>query len=150
MAGGLEARPHLLERSFTANMEGWRLRGIIDRIDEITVPEAERERGGARWRVIDYKTGRPLPASRLRRDLQLALYALGAREGLGLDPLELEIAYLRDARHVRVEAVDELLADAGRIGSEVAMGVQRGRFEPRPERRRCGLCAYRLACEAAW
>ena len=142
-AGGLDARPHLLERSFTADMGGWRLRGIIDRVD--------REGGdGApeRWRILDYKTGRPLPASRLRRDLQLALYALGARH-LGLEPVGLEIVYLREMRRVRVEADAALIEQAGTAGAEVAEGVREGRFEPRPERRRCGLCSYRMACPAA-
>jgi CRISPR/Cas system-associated exonuclease Cas4 (RecB family) len=98
---------------------------------------------------VDYKTGRAMPASRLRRDLQVALYALGARAALGLDPLELEIVYLREGRRVQLPATDELLAEARRVGDEVAAGVREGRFEPRPERRRCSLCPYRLVCEAA-
>jgi RecB family exonuclease len=100
-------------------------------------------------RIVDYKTGRAVPASRLRRDLQVALYALGAKAALGLDPLELEIVYLRDGRRVQLPATDELLAEARRAGDEVAAGVREGRFEPRPERRRCSLCPYRLVCEAA-
>ena len=116
---------------------------------------ADREGGTAgqrRWRIIDYKTGNPQPASRLRRDLQLALYAVGARslpEVEANQALELEIVYLRDGRRVVLEATPELLEEARRIGSEVAEGVRSGRFEARPERRRCALCAYRLACEAA-
>jgi DNA helicase-2/ATP-dependent DNA helicase PcrA len=98
------------------------------------------------WRLIDYKTGAPVPAGRLRRDLQLSLYALGAREALGLDPLELEIVYLRTGKSVLVPADDTLLDEARRIGGEVAAGVRAGRFEARPERRRCQLCPYRLAC----
>jgi CRISPR/Cas system-associated exonuclease Cas4 (RecB family) len=68
---------------------------------------------------------------------------------LGLDPLELEIVYLRDGRRVQIPATDELLDEARRVGEEVAAGVREGRFEPRPERRRCSLCSYRLVCEAA-
>jgi RecB family exonuclease len=98
---------------------------------------------------VDSKTGTPIPASRLRRDLQLALYALGARDALALDPVELEIVYLRDGGHVVLPADDALLDEARRIGGEVADAVRDGRFEARPERRRCALCAYRLACEAA-
>jgi DNA helicase II / ATP-dependent DNA helicase PcrA len=137
-SGGLDDAPHLLERAFSAELDGWRLRGIIDRVDRV----------GDAWRIIDYKTGRPLPASRLRRDLQLALYALGAGE-LGLDPLELEIAYLRDGKRVQVDAGPDLIADAKRIGSDVARSVRSGNFIPRPERRRCALCSYRLTCDAA-
>jgi DNA helicase-2/ATP-dependent DNA helicase PcrA len=141
-AGGLDARPALVERSFTVELDGWTLRGVIDRVDE---PTAE----GNAWRIVDYKTGSPVPASRLRRDLQLTLYALGAREALGMEPAELEIVYLRDGGHVALAADEGLLDEARRIGGEVAAAVRDGRFEARPERRRCALCAYRLACEAA-
>jgi len=152
-AGGLARRPHLVEQPFTATVDGWTLRGIIDRVD----PPPTQEGGvvgfdggpPTAWRLVDYKTGGAAPASRLRRDLQLALYALGAQTALGLRPLELEIVYLRDAKRVLLPATPELLDEARRAGGEVAAGVREGRFEPRPERRRCRLCSYRLACEAA-
>jgi DNA helicase II / ATP-dependent DNA helicase PcrA len=140
--GGLDARPALVESPFTVEVDGWTLRGVIDRVDE------PLEAGGA-WRIVDYKTGSPIPASRLRRDLQLALYALGARLALGLEPAELEIMYLRSGGRAGLPADDALLDDARAIGAEVAAGVREGRFEARPERRRCSLCAYRIACEAA-
>jgi len=155
-SGGLAEPPHLIEQSFTTTIDSWTLRGIIDRVD---TPPTQEGRGvgspggpaaaAPAWRIVDYKTGAPVPASRLRRDLQLALYALGAREALGLDPVELEIVYLRDARRVKVPADSALLEEARRIGGEVAAAIREGDFEPRPERRRCQLCAYRLACDSA-
>jgi DNA helicase-2/ATP-dependent DNA helicase PcrA len=141
-AGGLEAGPAIVEQPFAIDLEGWTLRGVIDRVD---APAGDSDA----WRIIDYKSGRPVPASRLRRDLQLALYALGARTALGLDPVELEIAHLRDGTRLAVPAGEALLDEARHAGDEVADGVRAGRFEPRPERRRCSLCAYRLTCEAA-
>ena len=142
VAGGLQTRPNLLEAPFAVAQDGWTLRGVIDRVDE---PADAAQR----WRIIDYKTGTPMPVSRLRRDLQLALYALGARHALGLHPLELEIVYLRSGeRHLLVSG-DELLEEAQRVGGEVAAGVRGRRFEPRPERRRCSICAYRIACSEA-
>jgi DNA helicase-2/ATP-dependent DNA helicase PcrA len=153
-AGGLDSRPVLVEEPFTVELEGWTLRGVVDRVDRVeragpSPPGGQEGEAGPRWRIVDYKTGDPVPASRLRRDLQLALYALGVRARLGPDPMDLEIVYLREGRVVRVPVTEELLAEAGRIGAEVAEGVRHGRFEPRPERRRCSLCGYRLACEAA-
>lgn len=139
-AGGLDARPSLVEAPFVVGQDGWTLRGVIDRVDET---------GNGAWRIVDYKTGSPVPASRLRRDLQLALYALGARQAFGLDPLELEIVYLKNAQRLLLPAAEGLLEEARKAGAEVAAGVRMGRFEPRPERRRCSLCAYRLACEFA-
>jgi len=41
------------------------------------------------------------------------------------------------------------VAEATAQAAEVAAGVRDGRFEARPERRRCRLCPYRLACAEA-
>jgi DNA helicase-2/ATP-dependent DNA helicase PcrA len=135
--GGFNAPPEFLEHPFNAAVDGWTLRGVIDRID--------RTESG--WRIVDYKSGRPL--TRRRRDLQVALYALGARTALSLDPVELEVVYLATGETVKVEKVSGLVADATSQAAEVAEGVREGRFEARPERRRCRLCPYRLACAEA-
>jgi DNA helicase-2/ATP-dependent DNA helicase PcrA len=135
--GGLDGRPEYLEQPFTVAVDGWTLNGVIDRID----------RTSESWRIIDYKTGRPL--GRRPRDLQVALYALGAESALNLDPVELEIVYLASGESVRVEPTGQLLSEAARQGTEVAEGVRAGRFEARPDRRRCRLCPYRLVCAEA-
>jgi len=135
--GGFDAAPEYLEHQFSAAVDGWTLRGVIDRVD--------RTESG--WLIVDYKSGRRL--TRGRRDLQVALYALGASTALSLDPLELEVVYLATGEIVRVEKVAELVSEATRQGAEVAEGVKAGRFEARPERRRCRLCPYRLVCAEA-
>jgi len=132
--GGLDTVPEFLEQPFRVAVDGWTLRGVIDRIDR---------RDGA-WRIIDYKSGRPI--SRSRRDLQVALYALGATSALQLEPVELQVVYLATGETVAVERAGALVAEAKQQGAEVAEGVRAGRFESRPERRRCRLCPYRLAC----
>jgi hypothetical protein len=45
--------------------------------------------------------------------------------------------------------VESLVDDARTQGTEVAQSIRAGRFEPRPDRRRCRLCPYRLACADA-
>jgi DNA helicase II / ATP-dependent DNA helicase PcrA len=135
--GGFDAPPEFLEHPFSAAVDGWTLRGVIDRID----------RTDAGWRIVDYKSGRPL--TRRRRDLQVALYALGANNALRLDPIELEVVYLATGESVKVEKVGELVTDATSQATEVAAGVREGMFDARPERRRCRLCPYRLACADA-
>src|SRR5438309_46033 len=135
--GGLDAVPAYLEHAFDVAVDGWKLRGVIDRID--------RTEGG--WRIIDYKSGRPI--ARRRRDLQVALYALGATSALRLDHLELEVVYLAGGGSVRVDKVDGLVHEAEVEGTQVAEGIRAGRYQPRPERRRCRLCPYRLACADA-
>jgi RecB family exonuclease len=135
--GGLDVPPEFLEQPFSAAVDGWTLRGVIDRID----------RTSSGWRIVDYKSGRPL--TRSRRDLQVALYALGASSALHLDPMELEVVYLATGESVKVENVKALVTDATNQAADVAEGVREGRFEARPERRRCRLCPYRLACADA-
>ncbi len=135
--GGLDAQPEYLEQAFTTSVDGWTLNGVIDRID----------RTAEGWRIIDYKSGRPV--ARGRRDLQVALYALGAAEALKLDPIELEMVYLASGESVRIDHSRPLLAEATRQGTEVAEGVRSGRFDARPDRRRCRLCPYRLVCAEA-
>jgi DNA helicase II / ATP-dependent DNA helicase PcrA len=132
--GGFEVPPEFLEQPFSAAVDGWTLRGVIDRID--------RTESG--WRIVDYKSGRPL--TRRRRDLQVALYAVGASTALRLEPIELEVVYLATGDTIKVEKVKDLVAEATSQAAEVAEGVREGRFEARPERRRCRLCPYRLAC----
>jgi DNA helicase II / ATP-dependent DNA helicase PcrA len=135
--GGFDVPPEFLEQPFSAAVDGWTLRGVIDRID--------RTESG--WRIVDYKSGRPL--TRSRRDLQVALYALGASSALQLDALELEVVYLATGESVKVEKVKELVTEATSQAAKVAEGVREGRFDARPERRRCRLCPYRLACADA-
>jgi ATP-dependent DNA helicase UvrD/PcrA len=135
--GGFDIAPTYLEHSFSFAVDGWSLRGVIDRID----------RTAEGWRIIDYKSGRPI--ARRRRDLQVALYALGASGAMKLEPLELEVVYLASGELVRMADVSPLVRDAEAEGGQVAEGIRAGRFEPRPERRRCRLCPYRLACADA-
>jgi RecB family exonuclease len=110
---------------------------VIDRIDQTE----------AGWKIIDYKSGRPI--ARKKRDLQVALYALGASAAMQLEPLDLEVVYLASGESVLVENAAGLVREAEARGTEVAEGVRAGRFPSKPERRRCRLCPYRLACSDA-
>ena len=135
--GGFERTPDLLEREFSAAVDGFTLHGVIDRVD----------RTDDGWLIIDYKSGRPL--TRARRDLQVALYALGASTALSLDPIELEVVYLAEGSAIRLEGVPKLQDEARTIAIEVAEKIRAGHFDPQPERRKCRLCPYRLACAEA-
>jgi DNA helicase-2/ATP-dependent DNA helicase PcrA len=136
-SGGFDPRPEYLEQPFSAAVDGWTLRGVIDRVD----------RTDSGWRILDYKSGRPV--TRGRRDLQVALYAMGAASALHLEPVQLEVVYLASGETLQLERPDALVAEAQKQGAEVAESVRAGRFEARPDRRRCRLCPYRLACAEA-
>ncbi|MEP6751679.1 MAG: ATP-dependent DNA helicase [Candidatus Dormiibacterota bacterium] len=137
--GGFAARPRYLEQPFTIDVDGWTLRGVIDRID----------RNESGWRILDYKTGRPV--TRSRRDLQVALYAMGATSALSVESkgIELDVVYLASGETLSLGKPGALVAEAKKQGAEVAEGVKAGRFEAKPERRRCRLCPYRLVCADA-
>jgi DNA helicase-2/ATP-dependent DNA helicase PcrA len=135
--GGFDSRPAFLEQPFSATIDGWTLRGVIDRVDK----------GDTGWRILDYKSGRPVAKG--RRDLQVALYAMGAMAALHLEPVDLEVVYLASGEILQLERPDALVAEATKQAAEVAEGVKAGRFEARPDRRRCRLCPYRLACADA-
>ena len=135
--GGFANVPTYLEQPFEVSVDGWKLRGVIDRID----------RAGDGSKIIDYKSGRPI--ARRKRDLQVALYALGASEAMKLQPLELEVVYLASGQSVAVEHAATRVREAQESGTDVADGIRAARFPSRPERRRCRLCPYRLACADA-
>jgi DNA helicase-2/ATP-dependent DNA helicase PcrA len=137
--GGFDATPEYLEQPFSVDVDGWTLRGVIDRVD--------RTESGRR--ILDYKSGRPV--IRARRDLQVALYAMGAAAALGVESqgLELDVVYLASGETVQLDRPESLVAEAKKQGAAVAEGVRAGRFEAKPDRRRCRLCAYRLACADA-
>ena len=82
------------------------------------------------WRIIDYKTGR-LPAGGVEAvkkeyELQVALYALAARELIGALPERVELVLVqRDIRRVPIELSDRFLAQASRR-IDAALAAARG------------------------
>ena len=93
------------------------LRGRVDRVDRLAD-------GG--YELIDYKTGRPRSAAALREDVQLSLYAVGAREAWQLDATQQAYLYVLDDEKVRVPSSE---IDAGWIADTVDEVARR---HPRP------------------
>ena len=110
--------------------DSFRLRGLIDRVD--------RSPGG-RVRVIDYKTAGPAPFSRKAvsegKKLQLPLYALAARDALGLgEPVEGFYWHIRQAEASGFSLGDypealEIVVDKS---WEAIDGARGGNFVPHP------------------
>jgi DNA helicase II / ATP-dependent DNA helicase PcrA len=136
-----EAEPVWFERQFTFKLGPHLLRGRVDRVDRL--PDGEYE-------LIDYKTGRPKTAAQLSEDVQLSLYAVGAREAWHLEASRQAYYYVLDDQKVEVPADD---GDRGEWVQEVAMEVAEGilsqGFEPTPSFAACSMCDYRLVCPAA-
>jgi DNA helicase-2/ATP-dependent DNA helicase PcrA len=134
------AEPVWFERAFSFRLGPHHLRGRVDRVDRVA---------GEGYELIDYKTGRPKTAAQLRDDVQLSLYAVGAREAWQLEAAQQAYYYVLDNEKVPVPRTD---ADADAIKEmvyEVAEGILGQGFEPTPSYAACSVCDYRIVCPAA-
>jgi DNA helicase-2/ATP-dependent DNA helicase PcrA len=132
--------PMWFEKAFSFRMGAHTLRGRVDRVDRL--PDGDYE-------LIDYKTGRPRSSAQLREDVQLSLYAVGAREAWGLDSSRQAYLYVLDDTKVPLP-VEEVDRDwITETVFEVADGILAQGFEPTPSYAACSVCDYRIACPAA-
>jgi DNA helicase-2/ATP-dependent DNA helicase PcrA len=132
--------PLWFEKAFSFRMGAHTLRGRVDRVDRL--PDGDYE-------LIDYKTGRPRSPAQLREDVQLSLYAVGAREAWGLPSSRQSYLYVLDDAKVPLP-VDEVDRDwITETVFEVADGIMAQGFEPTPSYAACSICDYRIACPAA-
>ena len=121
-----------------------RLRGNIDRVDT----------GPGLAQIVDYKSGRAISRAAVERGdrLQLQLYALAAREQLGVERLIARYAYL-DPRQKEwaLDSADpadaELIEDAARHAEGVRSSVAEGDFRVRPQVTPCPrYCDFKHIC----
>jgi DNA helicase-2/ATP-dependent DNA helicase PcrA len=136
-----ECQPVWFERPFTFKLGPHVLRGRVDRVDRLP---------GGEYELIDYKTGRPKTATQLADDVQLSLYAVGAREAWRLDASRQAYYYLLDDQKVEVAGDGDDRSEWVReVAVEVAEGIRSQGFEPTPSFAACSVCDYRLVCPAA-
>ena len=123
---------------------GWAphtLRGRVDRVDRL------RRRRLRADRLQDRPPA--LASRRCKEDVQLSLYAVGAREAWQLDATQQAYLYVLDDEKVRVPS-DEI--DAAWIADtvdEVGAGILAQDFEPTPSHAACSMCDFRIACPAS-
>jgi DNA helicase II / ATP-dependent DNA helicase PcrA len=135
-----DCQPIWFERQFTFKLGPHLLRGRVDRVDRLP---------GGEYELIDYKTGRAKTPAQLRDDVQLSLYAVGAREAWSLESSRQSYYYVLDDEKVTVPAEE---GDRGEwiraVAVQVAEGILAQEFEPTPSRDACLICDYRLICPA--
>jgi len=124
------------------------IRGSIDRVDE---------RADGSLAVVDYKTGKASKYKAISaedptgsgRFLQLPLYAVAARAGLGRPDARAEVAYWFITRRAKYELIGytvdpDVLAAATDVLRVAVDGISRGLFPPRPKEHsdayRCAYC----------
>jgi DNA helicase-2/ATP-dependent DNA helicase PcrA len=135
-----EGQPMWFERQFTFKLGPHLLRGRVDRVDLLP---------GGEYELIDYKTGRPKNVDQLADDVQLSLYAVGAREAWQLEASRQAYYYLLDDQKVAVTDEGERGDWVREVAIEVAEGILSQGFEPTPSIAACSMCDYRLICPAA-
>ena len=137
----LRVRTVWFERAFSFKLGPHLLRGRVDRVDRLP---------GGEYELIDYKTGRPKSAVQLVDDVQLSLYAVGAREAWRLDSSQQAYYYVLDDQKVAVpDDRDDRFGWIEDVAMEVAEGILSQGFEPTPSFAACSMCDYRLVCPAA-
>ncbi len=136
----LAARPEWVERSFSFRLGPHLLRGRVDRVDKH--PDGSYE-------LIDYKTGKAKTAEDLRRDIQLSIYQMGAREAWKLETSAQSYYYVLDGEKVPVEHSEEELERVRGTVAEIGDGIMAHEFEPKPSPEICPFCDYRIVCPAA-
>ena len=137
----LEQTPKILEleKTFALPVENnIVLKGRIDQINSLGRGEVE---------IVDYKTGKAKKESEARRDLQLSIYAIAAKEILELKPARLVFHYLQDNSRQETTRSAKQLEEAQAIVQEVAADI-RARSFPAKEGFICRSCAFRPICPA--
>jgi DNA helicase II / ATP-dependent DNA helicase PcrA len=140
-AAMLEAPPEIRdqEKSFELPLENNVI--IVGRIDQIN------SLGRNDVEIVDYKTGKPRKEADARRDLQLSIYALAAKEIFELNPVRLVFHYLQN-NQMQVTTRDAKQLDAAqKIVQEAAADIRAKEFSPKPGFA-CRSCAYRPICPA--
>jgi DNA helicase II / ATP-dependent DNA helicase PcrA len=95
--------------------------------------------------IVDYKTGKPKKDVDARKDLQLSIYALAAKEIFEWNPVRLVFHYLQNNQRQETTRDSKQLADAENIVLETAANIRAGAFPVKPGFA-CRGCAYKLIC----
>lgn len=114
------------------------LKGRIDQINSLGRTDVE---------IVDYKTGKAKNETEARRDLQLSIYAIAAKEIFELNPARLVFYYLQDNSRQETSRTAKQLDEAQKVVQEVAADI-RARSFPAKEGFICRSCAYRPICPA--
>jgi putative RecB family exonuclease len=136
--------PLTVELPFEIEWEGYILRGLIDRVDEVRSKEGE-----SALVVVDYKSGARKPsAGEARSDLQLTIYALVIQQMLGLPVERVEFHFLKSGTAIEAlhyeESSKSLLRSALAYADVVA---ERDEYPACPGYW-CRWCDYKVQCQA--
>ncbi len=137
----LQAPPQILEqeRGFELPLANdVILTGRMDQVNSLGRKDVE---------IVDYKTGKPKKEADARKDLQLSIYALAAKEIFEWNPVRLAFHYLQN-NQIQVTTRDaKQLDEAEKIVQDTAGNIRAGEF-PAKVVFACRTCAYKPICPA--
>jgi len=142
--------PVMVEKKLTADINGLKLKGKIDRIDSKMSQEKEIQNSKLKIQnsviLLDYKTGNVDSDS-----LQMPLYALMWREN-SHEPVD-KVGYysLKEGKvslYPKKVSMDEYLNESLATAEELVSNMKRGYFPPEPLRAsECRYCSHSPLCE---
>ncbi len=171
--------PTYVEREFTFDLDGDRIRGRWDRVDieqvaadaaepavasqppaaDALVPSADVVTptlgimGRERVTITDYKSSDvrdPVKARQRARDsLQLQIYAMGYEAMTGRLPDQVALHFLDSGLIGKVDVDPKRVAKARTQISTVASGIRAGHFEATPDPMACSYCPFRDICPSS-
>ena len=137
----LEAPPQVIEQEKSFELPLENNVTIIGRMDQVN------SLGRNDVEIIDYKTGKPKKDADARKDLQLSLYALAAKEIFEWNPVRLVFYYLQTNQTQATTRDAKQLDEAEKMVLEAAADIRAGEFPPNPGFV-CRSCAYKPICPA--
>ena len=137
----LEAPPQVIEQEKSFELPLENNVTIIGRMDQVN------SLGRNDVEIIDYKTGKPKKDADAKKDLQLSLYALAAKEIFEWNPVRLVFHYLQTNQNQVTTRDAKQLEEAQKIVLETAADIRAGEFPPNPGFV-CRNCAYKPICPA--
>ena len=104
--------------------------------------------GGRRGvEIVDYKTGKVKDQRAVDKDEQLTIYALAARDALGLNPRNLSLYFIDGNVKVSTTRTAEQLAAAREGIKKTIEAIKKSDFKPTPNFL-CDYCDFRQICPA--
>ena len=137
----LQASPQILEQEKAFELplaNDVILTGRMDQVNSLGRNHVE---------IVDYKTGKPRKDSDARKNLQLSIYALAAKEIFEWNPVRLVFHYLQTNQTQVTSRDSKQLDDAEKIVQEAAADIRAAQFPPNPGFI-CRSCAYKPICPA--
>ena len=114
------------------------LTGRMDQVNSLGRKDVE---------IVDYKTGKAKKDVDARKDLQLSIYALAAKEIFEWNPVRLVFHYLQTNQRQETTRDAKQIAEAEATIQETAANIRAANFPATPNFF-CRSCAYKPICPA--